>query len=355
MRLSNSRRRASSGFILVLTLWVLVAVAIAAVYFGERVQTSLRLATARQRSLEAQIALFDARAEVLYRLSTSPLQRQGLGDLPFLIRLDDRPYLESGSIVRLQDGAGLLNLNSSADAQLMKLLGLAGVPESDRSALVDALRDYVDADDLRRLNGAESAQYRAMGRNDLPRNAPLLSVEELRDVYGWSTQASLWKDTSWLDFVATQGAPPLNLNTAPWQVIATLDDVTPEAARAIVARREVEPVDVGWLDRMLGTRYDTAPSPVVAFPSAVIRVTQQVPGVPGGLRYNVELTARGVFAPWKITDFHRLESPPPNEGPEQRAAAPSASSPQPSANEIQYPQFPQRAAQPASAPSPMAR
>lgn len=347
--------RGGRGFVLVLTLWILAAVAIAAAYFGERVQTSLRLASARQRSIDAQLALADARAELLYRLSTTPLTRRGLGEVPSLIRLDDRPYEESGSVVRVQDAAGLINLNGVSDAQLVRLLGTFGVPEADRGALVDALRDYTDADDLRRLNGAESAQYRAIGRMDLPRNAPLVSTRELRDVYGWHQQAALWRDTTWLDFVATAGAPPLNLNTAPWQVIATLPEVTPDVARTIVARRDLEPLEVGWLDRMLGTTYDTVPSPVTSFPSAIFRVTQQVPGLPGGLRYNVELTPKGINFPWKITDFHRLEIAPPSEGPEQSAAAPSASSPQSTANENRYPRFPPRFVQPASAPDTLVR
>ena len=355
VRKCGRRPLGERGFILVLTLWILAAVAIAAAYFGERVQTSLRLASSRQRSIDAQLALADARAELLFRLSTTPLTRRGLGELPDAIRLDDRTYEDSGSLVRVQDAAGLLNLNGTADEQLIRMLGTFGVPDSDRSSLVDALRDYTDADDLRRLNGAERDQYRAIGRPDLPRNAPLVSVQELRDVYGWKQQPSLWKEGGLLDFVATSGAPPLNLNTASWQVIASLPGVTPDVARAIVARRELEPVDVGWLDRMLGTTYDTAPSPVTSFPSAIFRITQQAPGVPGGLRYNVELTARGSNFPWRITDFHRLESAPPSEGPEQRAAAPSASSPQPTANETRYPRFPPRSVQPASAPDSLVR
>lgn len=348
-------RRGTAGFVLVLTLWILVAVAIAAAFFGERVQSSLRLASSRQRGIEAQLALADARAEVIFRLSTTPLTRRGLGDLPSLIRLDGRTYLESGVLVQLQDAAGLLNLNGPADQQLRRLLGTIGVPEGDRDSLVDALRDYSDPDDLRRLNGAERAQYRAAGRIDLPRNAPLVSVQELRDVYGWREQVGLWRHPAWLDLVATTGAPPLNLNTAPWQVIASLPEVTPDVARAIVARRELEPVDVAWLDLMVGTNYDTVPSPVTSFPSAIIRVTQQVPGTPGALRYNVELTARGVNIPWNITDFHRLEIGPPSEGPVQRAVAPSASSPQSSANENQLPRFPPRSVQPASSPDSVAR
>lgn len=355
MRAHRLSKRSESGFVLVLTLWILAAVAIAAAYFGERVQASLRLAAARQQATEAQLSLASARAEVLYRLGISPLNRQGLGDVPNMIRLDDRPYSESGGVVQLQDAAGLLNLNGPTDDQLLRFLALAGVANAERAPLLDALRDYADVDDLRRLSGAERAQYQSVGRRELPRNAPLLSVGELRDVFGWSAQKMLWQDATWMNLVSISGAPPLNLNTAPWQVIATLAGVTPEAAREVVARRDLDPVDVGWLDRMLGTHYDAVPSPVGAFPSPVIRVTHQVPGQPGGLRYNVELTARGSAAPWRITDFHWLEIDPPSEGPQQRVAAPAASSPLTTAHETKPPQFPPRAAQPASAPNLLAR
>lgn len=340
---------------LVLTLWVLAAIAIAAAYFAERVQASLRLATARQDLAQAQIMLNDGRAEVLYRLAVTPLSMYGLGDPPDVIRLDGQRYADSGGTLQLQDQGGLVDLNLAPDAQLLAFLAGRGVSGSVSAALVDALRDYTDADNLRRVNGAESAEYRAVGRPDLPRNAPLGSPLELRDVFGWAGQDKLWQDGELLEWVTTDGTPRVNPNTAPWPVLVSLAGVSPDAARLIIERRQIEPVGPAWMDRMLGTRFDTLPSPLQPFPSRAVRVTQRVPGLPWGVRYNVLLTPKGDAAPWRITYFYRLEDVPAQPGPDKTSADSIASILSQQAHASDPPRLPPRAAQPSSAPRILAR
>jgi general secretion pathway protein K len=341
------------GFVLVLTLWVLAAIAIAAAYFGERVQASLRLATARQAQTDTQIAQAEAQAEVLYRLAMVSTNQLGLGDPPHVIRLDGRPYLDGGVLVQLQDNGGLIDLNGFSDAFMKRALAGLGVPERAHDSLVDALRDYVDTDDLRRLNGAEAADYRALGRPDLPHNDILSTPLELRDVAGWAQQSELWLDNRVLDVVTTAGDGRLNPNTAPAAVLMALPNITPDLAQAFIARRELEPITAAWLDRVLGTRFDGVPSAILAFPLQSIRVTQRMPGQPGALRYNVELTPKGNPGhpvPWQINYFYRLERLLPDPGPDQLSAAPTATSPPPPAHAPAPARFPPRPTEPASAP-----
>lgn len=350
----NRHRRADQGFVLVLTLWVLAAVAIAAGFFGERVQASLRLAAARRDLAQAQIVLANGQAEALYRLGTSPMSPWGLGDRPDVVWLDGRPYAESGGTIELQDAAGLLNVNAFADEPMSRVLTTMGVPSERHAMLMDSLRDYVDTDNLRRLNGAENAQYAAIGRPDLPRNAPLLSPPELRDVLGWSDQPTLWSSGGVLGFTTTEGSPRLNPNTAPWQVLTALPGVTREVAQVIIARRELQPVDAAWIDGLLGTQFNTMLSPLQTFPSNLVRVTQRAPGLPWWLRYNVELTPKGVTAPWKISFFYRLETVPPEPerpvGPRNNTVATPALSLDSPVHANDPPRLPPRASQPASAP-----
>jgi general secretion pathway protein K len=335
---------------LVLTLWVLAAIAIAAAYFGERVQASLRLATSRQDQAEALIALSDGRAELLWRLGVTPLSAYGLGDPPHVLKLDGRTYSDAGTEVQLQESAGLVNLNRFDPAFLGRLLRTLGVPDDHQANLRDSLLDYTDADDLRRLNGAEAINYREAGRPDLPRNSPLIVPGELRDVRGWAAETDLWRANRVLDFVTTSGGSRLNPNTAPWQVLTALPGVTPDLARLIIARRELEPISTGWLDRTLGTSFDTFPSPLVAFPQGAVRVTQRVPGLAWGLRYNVELTPIGASAPWKISAYQRLELLPPESALGEPPATSPASSPSSKANAPDLPRFPPRPVESASAP-----
>ena len=298
------------GFVLVLTIWILAAIAIATAYFAERVQASLRAAVTRQDIDRAELALSDGRAEILFRLATLPMTVWGLGDPPNAIRLDGRVYAEAGGTLELQDVSGLMGLNRFGDDAMSRLLMSIGVPQPRHAFLIDALGDYTDTDDLRRLNGAESAQYAAVGLQSRPRNGSLTSPLELRDVLGWSREDVLWPaGAGVLDFVAPEGSGRLNPNTAPWQVLTSLPGVTRDVAAVFLARRELQPIDAAWIDRLLGTQYDTLPSPIQPFPASDIRITQRLNGLPWAVRYNIELTPAGISGPWKTTYFHRLQLP----------------------------------------------
>lgn len=90
--------------------------------------------------------------------------------------------------VAIQDEAGKIDLNTSADIWLQKLFTSVGVSTGRAEALVDAIADYRDPDDLRRASGAEIEDYRAAGRASGPKNAPFELIEELSDVLGMTTE-----------------------------------------------------------------------------------------------------------------------------------------------------------------------
>ncbi len=66
--------------------------------------------------------------------------------------------------------------------RLRRDLGLTAPAEDEEASaaeyFIDAIDDYVDADDLVRLHGMEKADYEARGLRGFPRNAPLLFAEE---------------------------------------------------------------------------------------------------------------------------------------------------------------------------------
>jgi len=326
-----------------MTMWVLAAIAIAASYFAERVQTSLQLATARQSMNDGQIALSDARADLLFRLATTPLTPYGLGNPPAAVALDGRTYRAGNTLVQLQDSRGLFNLNVFGDEQMQRFLATLGVPAEQRAGLIDTLRDYTDADDLRRLNGAESSQYKERGLPP-PTNATMMSPIELRNIIGWRDTPMLWqKSVQLLDLVNTDIEPGINPNTAPWQVLTALPGVTQDIAKAIIERRNIAPVGLDLLDKMLGTQVDTALGLAAAFPSGTVRMSLSVSGLPWVLLYNLTVTPNGVNAPWTVHNFYRLEK-------KDDARAPSPSDPQRLLNAIDPPKLPPRVA--LSAPPP---
>ena len=322
LRRSTSRpgyHRASGrprGFVLVATLWVLALVAVVAVFFAERMGQARALALAAQARTQALLDLSGARADLLYRIATTPVSLHGLGQDPAsALALDDRPYRTLGdTLVQVQDNRGLLNLNVVDDERLGRFLGVLGVPPERRSALVDALRDYADEDNFKRLNGAEAAEYAAAGLPP-PRNAKLVTPLEARRIFGWAQAPELWQGGALERLTTTSGSFSMNPNTAPWQVLAAMRNMTPEGVQAMVAARKLAPIaSPQQVMALTGVQIATDPmlADVIALPADSWRVTQQAPGMGWGWRYNVTLTPVSDFSPWRIDYFYRVELPPQN-------------------------------------------
>jgi hypothetical protein len=87
---------------------------------------------------------------------------------------------------RITGEGGRLNLswilqgeNPQRLAILRQYLEVKGIDLNERDRMIDCLLDYVDPDQLPRLNGAEA------GPGYQPKNAPLQRIEELKEVKGW--------------------------------------------------------------------------------------------------------------------------------------------------------------------------
>jgi general secretion pathway protein K len=327
--------RKQQGFVLILTLCILAAITIVAAYFGERVQKSLQLAQARQSLTDKQIALNNTRSEILFRMCTVRLTQYGLGQPPDAIALDDSPYANEETAVQLQDVHGLIPINFTNDAMLNGLLSVMQVPGDQHAHLIDTLRDYMDADDFRRLEGAESKEYAEQGLPP-PRNMPLVSPMELKRIIGWRDSPTLWQDTPVTELVHTGPFGAINPNTAPWQVIASFPGVTPALAQAVVARRKLGPISLALLSQITGTNLDTFPPTATTFPASEVRVTQRAIGMPWAIRYNVRLTPSSTISPWQISYYYRIE---------EKAGSASANN---VANGSEIPQLPARSALPAT-------
>jgi type II secretory pathway component PulK len=306
------------GFVLAVTLWVLAIVAMAAAFFADRMARTVHLAERAQARSLALLDMEATRADILFRMSTTPISIFGLGlDSANAIALDDRAYAGRGdSLVRLQDNRGLLNLNIVNDARLDRFLGVLGVAGAGRTAMIDTLRDYVDDDNLKRLNGAEAADYAEAGLPP-PRNAMLVTPFETKNILGWKDVAPLWQDNLLPRLTTTGASFSMNPNTAPWQVLATMRGMTPEAALAIVQARKLAPIaSAEQIASLTGIAVSTDmfEPDVIAYPADSMRITQKALDMGWGWQYNVTLTPSGASAPWRIDYFYRIELPPTTDG-----------------------------------------
>jgi hypothetical protein len=259
-------RKASSGFVLALVVWIVAILGLIMSAVHVWIQTAVSNAQSLRDRLETRLAVANIRNELIYLLATRPMSVRGLevgDDLKIpdasdmtaimsaeyesnqVLAFDGRIYAvesQPGFAIRLQDGRGLAQLNEIAPARLTALLGLFDIPERDRTPLIDALADYIDEDSLNRLSGAEERDYRLAKRRP-PSNQPLLTPYEAKMAFGWSDLDALWATDLNTPLVTTCLTTGFNPNTAPLEVLlAALPRLQIENATQIIQQRQQKPL-----------------------------------------------------------------------------------------------------------------
>ncbi|HZQ60978.1 MAG TPA: type II secretion system minor pseudopilin GspK [Casimicrobiaceae bacterium] len=178
-----------------------------------------------------QILYDDARTSVIDHLGE-----------PWALQLPPIP-LDNGEIRgAIADAQSRLNVNALGDdaaaverMRLARLFAQRGGPV----AALDSIADWIDRDSATRAGGAEDAWYRAQTVPMLAANAPVLRVAEIATVRNVSYEA-LAAVRPYI--TALPPRTPLNVNTAPAEVLAAvLDNASPEALAAIISGRKEKP------------------------------------------------------------------------------------------------------------------
>ncbi len=207
--MKSSTHGTRRGAAILLALWALFLLSAMIISWALQIDSRMTLSSNSNRVLEAE-AMASSGAELALAPeveSGSPLLRGSLGK-------------EQTFQARIVGEGGRLNLNwvlageNPQRLQLLKnYLEVKGVDINERDHMMDCLLDFVDPDDLPRLNGAESSpDYH-------PKNAPLQRVEEMKRVKGWEkfTARKGWDD----DFTLFSGGP-IDLAWASRDVLLSL-------------------------------------------------------------------------------------------------------------------------------------
>jgi len=242
------------GFALVITLLITaLLVALSAEFVDEVfVDTSARqnFTDGQQASIMAESGLTAARKLLDFGLGKPGKDYSSLTDLDLLakmLKIED----EQGTLqVTAEEESGKLNINSivSPDGKdnliyrpiaerLFKKLGL-------QSELVDAVADWIDKNDEPQAGGAETPYYQTLKPPYVAKNGNLETFEELRLVKGFDgkTLERLRPYITVYTDVANSPTTPININTAPKELIAALDaTMTDSLAQQIVDERKVNP------------------------------------------------------------------------------------------------------------------
>jgi general secretion pathway protein K len=150
--------------------------------------------------------------------------------------------------ISIQDESGKIDLNGADDALLRGLFlaaewtdpdgEIAAMGDRDVDALVDAVRDYADEDDLTRLNGAEDRDYAAAGLPWDAKDAPFEAVEELQQVLGMTP---LLYEAVAPTLTVHTGQEGIDANVAPRAVLLALPGTDAEAVESYLSARAGAP------------------------------------------------------------------------------------------------------------------
>lgn len=343
--------RGDDGFVLVMTILIVMAIALGLAVFSEWVNGATQRAFELRRRVEAERHIAEARADVLYWFGTQLMSPRGveltaLGNASAapmseservtallagggtqrgtsFLRLDDTAYRNSvGTSIRLQDSRGLLNLNFAEPDDLVRLLGTFDVEAGARAAMVPKLLDYIDTDDLVRLNGAERQQYAAEGR-PAPANGLLRTPWEARAVLGWDRYDRLWRVRDGLPQVTSATRTVgINVNSAPGPVLEALG-VPAENVAKLLQQRAVRPFEnIGEMTALMGAVAAVDPFRFLINPTNSFRMTLQADGVPLVREMVVTLTPQSTRGPWRIDYAIALPSSGAHAGDQPSASEP---------------------------------
>ncbi len=109
------------------------------------------------------------------------------------------------------------------------------MPEGLADQVAVCILDWRDEDDMPRTNGAESPYYASLSNPVKPRNGKLASIDELLFVKG-VTPEQFGRLFSKI-FTVYGFSTSVDINASPVEVLQVLPGFTPDAARAVVARR----------------------------------------------------------------------------------------------------------------------
>lgn len=307
--------RRQGGYVLLMVLAALAVMAYVAQRFAQRNDELRRNALDFTQYAQGRAATASALASTLYWSGTRPLMPAGRGDATAQLRQDGQVYrMPDGALVSVQDGRGLFSLNTVSRRMLTTLLVQDGVPLTRAQAMVDVLDDYIDTDTLKRLNGAETPEYRALSL-PAPRNDWLLSVRELESMPLWRDDpVRLARMSRWFN---TELRGEYNPLTMPEPLLRALwPTAAPAQIDLVVKLRRMDMLRNGRGAQAL-TGLPFGSDDYVLAPGFEGRITVWAPGLPRALEYNARLTPEGEAGPWVITQQHttkrldfRNEAPP---------------------------------------------
>lgn len=248
------------GIALIMVLGLVIFMSIIALSFSDNQRLSAQVTANALAAASAQAAADGAVNRMVFEVSrprsvdaqTALEQWKADGAL--------HTWVENGHqiAVSARNEAAKIDLNFAAEPLLKQMFMSAGASDGDANAIVAAIKDWTDADNLKRPNGAEADDYRAAGKKVLPKNDFFIAIEELQNVMG--VDPKLYSKVAPLLTVNSRspGVDPQSATLAVLRVVPGLDAAQVEA----------------WVEQRDQALRDGAPVPAIPFSSPYFSAAQ---------------------------------------------------------------------------------
>ncbi|MGF1657654.1 MAG: general secretion pathway protein GspK [Verrucomicrobiales bacterium] len=225
---TNVCRQENAGSALLLVIWAVFLLLVAGMGASFMVLNSLENSTEDTRVQEALVL-----AESALALAFHP-------DIRKADPLLSRSVGEQGWEVEIFSEASRIPLNAVLMREdrvlLERLFALWGVPKSESDRVIDCLLDWVDEDDLPRLQGAERDEYVREGRTIMPRNRRFTSPEQIPHVL--NIEIIDGYQPNWMEAFSIYHTGGIDVRDASAELIAAATDLPLEAVQRFVRQRE---------------------------------------------------------------------------------------------------------------------
>ncbi len=177
----RAKRNRQSGLALIMVLWFVALFTILALSFSQSMRNDTQVTA---NLIQAQRAKHLAEAAINRGIYGLVNQESAVADAVLTGNAISFDFQGAEISYRIEDENGKVDINQAQPELIANLLMSQEVDADTATAIADSVADWRDENDLRRLQGAEEAEYLAANMQRIPANAPFQSIAEVQQVLG---------------------------------------------------------------------------------------------------------------------------------------------------------------------------